>query len=279
MDAINQRRREKYAQNRDAINQKRRARYAQNRERVNQRRREKYAQSRDKINQKRRANYAQKRPPREPKLYPEHTVKDLKQLAKNAGLRGYSRLKRADLIETLEDNLIISSNILENEPTRELRNPFRIQREASALNRFTDQWKIEGRAGYSPQRFLNAVKRSVVGLLSNNRRIKVKMILMCLMEKENSQTGETVTREAPFHSDKDPDIILRATNLEELYEKWVGKILEEIDNFTESGSGWRFVEIIHLKIHTVIYRPMGGESYIPLPEFLAKKQALINYQK
>ena len=125
----------------------------------------------------------------------KHTVKDLKKLAKNAGLRGYSRLKRADLIETLEDNLIISSNILENEPTRELRNPFRIQRETSALNRFTDQWKIEGRAGYSPQRFLNAVKRSVVGLLSNNRRIKVKMILMCLMEKENSQTGETVTRE------------------------------------------------------------------------------------
>ena len=52
--------------------------------------------------------------------------------------------------------------------------------------------------------------------------------------------------------------------------------LNEIDNFTEDGSGWVFISIVQLKIHTVKDEPMGGSSYIPLSKYLAKKEAIVS---
>ena len=43
------------------------------------------------------------------------------------------------------------------------------------------------------------------------------MILKCVFEKTNPQTGETVTTESAFRSVT--DTILEATNLDELYKK------------------------------------------------------------
>ena len=100
------------------------------------------------------------------------------------------------------------------------------------------------------------------------------MILKCVFEKTNLQTGETVTTESAFRSVT--EIILEATNIDELYKKSTDQILESFDTFQNNGSGWVFKSIVSLEIHTVKYKPMGGSSYIPLPEYLAKKQALIN---
>ena len=47
---------------------------------------------------------------------------------------------------------------------------------------------------------------------------------------------------------------------------------------TEQDSGWRFEEVIRLEIHTVDYKPMKGESYIPLPNFIMRKKAIINME-
>ena len=46
---------------------------------------------------------------------------------------------------------------------------------------------------------------------------------------------------------------------------------------TEQDSGWRF-EVIRLEIHTVDYKPMKGESYIPLPDFIMRKKAITNME-
>ena len=54
------------------------------------------------------------------------------------------------------------------------------------------------------------------------------------------------------------------------------EILVALANYQKKGSGWYFKEIIKLEIHTVDYKPMKGESYIKLPEFIKKKmQSLI----
>ena len=39
----------------------------------------------------------------------ERTVKELRALAKNAGLRGYSRMRKAELVTFLEENYILSN--------------------------------------------------------------------------------------------------------------------------------------------------------------------------
>ena len=50
--------------------------------------------------------------------------------------------------------------------------------------------------------------------------------------------------------------------------------------FQEEGSGcnWYFKEVISLEIHTVDYKLIKGSSYIPPPDFLIRKKALINME-
>ena len=43
-----------------------------------------------------------------------------------------------------------------------------------------------------------------------------------------------------------------------------------------NGSGWTFHSIVALDIHTVGYEPLNGNSWVPLPKFLASKKAIIN---
>ena len=42
------------------------------------------------------------------------------------------------------------------------------------------------------------------------------------------------------------------------------------------GSGWRLHSILRLELRTVRYKPLRGETYIPLPGELAVKKAIIN---
>ena len=152
--------------------------------------------------------------------------------------------------------------------------PSRSERLLRLLISFTNQYAIEGHAGYDPKSFLTTVKQSIISLLSNNRQTKFQMILKCVFEKTNLQTGETVTTESAFRSVT--EIILEATNIDELYKKSTDQILEFFDTFQNSGSGWVFKSIVSLEIHTVKYQPLSGSSYIPLPKYLADKKALIN---
>jgi len=42
------------------------------------------------------------------------------------------------------------------------------------------------------------------------------------------------------------------------------------------GSNWRFKAVEKLDINTVVYKPLRGNSYIPLPTKMAAKNAIIN---
>ncbi len=43
----------------------------------------------------------------------DRTVKELRDLAKNASLRGYSRMRKAELVAFLEENYILSEHPLD----------------------------------------------------------------------------------------------------------------------------------------------------------------------
>ena len=53
-------------------------------------------------------------------------------------------------------------------------------------------------------------------------------------------------------------------------------VLESLAKFQRQGSNWRFRSVLCLNLHTIEYEPLGGSSYIPLPAFLAAKEANIN---
>ena len=58
----------------------------------------------------------------------------------------------------------------------------------------------------------------------------------------------------------------------------VERILEKMVTFQNEGSSWRLRSIIRLELHTVSYKPLRGETWIPLPKELADKKAIINMQ-
>ena len=56
------------------------------------------------------------------------------------------------------------------------------------------------------------------------------------------------------------------------------RILENIAKYMAMESDVRFHSIIKFELHTVRYKPLRGETYIPLPKELADKKAIINIQ-
>ena len=84
----------------------------------------------------------------------------------------------------------------------------------------------------------------------------------------------TVQDKAYFHSDT--YINLESTDVKEILIEVIRSNLENISSFQQNGSGWYFKEIVHLEIHTVDFKPMRGSAYIPLPDWIMKKKAILN---
>ena len=71
---------------------------------------------------------------------------------------------------------------------------------------------------------------------------------------------------------------LEKTDVKVILSQMLKEIMEQLANYQRNGSGWYFKEVISLEIHTVYYTPMKGDSYIPLPDFLMRKKAIINME-
>jgi hypothetical protein len=103
---------------------------------------------------------------------------------------------------------------------------------------------------------------------------KINLVLTCTMERVDMKSAEVITVEFPFVSKT--EVVLASTNVNDLYKGAVDKILESMSTFQMRGSNWRFKAIVKMDINTVIYKPLKGSSYIPLPSVLADKKAIIN---
>ncbi|CAH3142715.1 unnamed protein product [Porites lobata] len=84
----------------------------------------------------------------------------------------------------------------------------------------------------------------------------------------------TVLDRAYFHSDT--YINLKSTDVKELLAKVIRNLFKNISIYQNNGSGWYFKELLNLEIHTFDFNPMRGSSYIPLPEWIMRKKAILN---
>ena len=149
-----------------------------------------------------------------------------------------------------------------------------LKESASALRGFAKQYKIEGQGRLCPERFLTKVKANVTEVFKSNPSTKVKLILNCIMEKQDIQSGNMTYSPAHFHSYI--EVNLEGTDVNDMYNKMSSQIFESIANYNQRGSNWVFKQITSLDIHTIEYIPLRGSSHIELPESLANKKAVIN---
>ena len=98
------------------------------------------------------------------------------------------------------------------------------------------------------------------------------------MFRIDPNTGVKVIERFAFHS-KDLKLVLEGTDVNDLYNEMVEEIEEEIQK-TEmaEGSGWQFMHVEKLVLHTTRWDPINAGSYIDLPEPLKNTKAIINMQ-
>ena len=146
-------------------------------------------------------------------------------------------------------------------------------KEASAFKNYTNQYVMHNTANYDPIEFLAYAKPAILNIFNSNRNIKTILYLYCLMIRD----GE-IPAEFAFHS-KDLKLVLEGTDISELYDEMTDEIEEEIQKVEDTeGSGWTFLKVIKLVLHTTKWEPIYGSSYIPLDPYLANKKAIINMQ-
>ncbi|KAJ8671675.1 hypothetical protein QAD02_002934 [Eretmocerus hayati] len=68
----------------------------------------------------------------------------------------------------------------------------------------------------------------------------------------------------------------KTTNVDEWYDQGIKTILDRIYDFNEMESGWALEEIIDIKSNIVKTNPIRGSSFIPTPDFIRKKSAVVN---
>ena len=152
---------------------------------------------------------------------------------------------------------------------------FKPNKEVSAFRKFTTQYVIKGDPSYDPITFLKDAAPSMINILNSKRNIKAKLYLNCLMKRTDAQ-GLTTIKKFAFHSIRQK-LILESTDVNEIYQEMADEIEEEIQKVQEAeGSGWVFVEIENLTLHTCTYDPLRAGSYINLPKELKGKNAIIN---
>ena len=149
-------------------------------------------------------------------------------------------------------------------------------REASAFKNYTNQYVMNNTiANLGPLEFLEYAKPSILNIFNSNRNIKTILYLHCLMERI-ATTGDKVIKEFAFHS-KDLKLVLEGTDESELYNEMADEIEEEIHKVQNAeGSGWQFLKVKKLVLHTTRWDPVNSGSYIDLPEALKNKHAIIN---
>ena len=152
---------------------------------------------------------------------------------------------------------------------------FTPNKEVSAFRNYTTQYVIKGDPSYDPLTFLKDASPAIINIFNSNRNIKAILYLNCEMKRTDSQ-GFTAIKRFAFHS-KGQKLILESTDIYEIYQEMIDEIEEEIQKVENAeGSGWVFVEIENLTLHTSIWDPLKASSYIKLPKELKNKKAIIN---
>ena len=152
-----------------------------------------------------------------------------------------------------------------------------IEKEKSALDGFANKYIVQGKPGILPFEYFKSKSSYLKDFLRNNRNIKVRFILVCLMEKKISDDKGLTTifqDKAYFHSHNNTN--LESSDVKKILFKVIRTIINEITIYQHNGSGWYFKEVVHLEIHTVDFNPMRGSSYISLPDWIMRKKALLN---
>ena len=127
-----------------------------------------------------------------------------------------------------------------------------IEKEKSSLENFATKYAISGSLdNIEPFEYFKSKSSYLKDFLRNHPNIKVKFILVCLMEKKEWEKDYLMTINDKAYFNSDTYINIESTDVKEILAKVISKILESVSIYQQQGSGWYFKRVIRLEIHTV----------------------------
>src|SRR3989441_10662215 len=127
-----------------------------------------------------------------------------------------------------------------------------------------------------PFAFIPSIKSTIADSLRNTLKIhgQIKWYPSSTMFFVKSM-DEGVAK-FPGHFAATPKILLQEFEIDDQIEESVQAMLERAGEFMDNGSDYVVDNLEKLEIYTCTYNPVGGSSYIALPQFLADKKCIIN---
>ena len=143
-----------------------------------------------------------------------------------------------------------------------------------ALDGYLKTYRINGQTGYDPKTFTYKIIPNVEALIRKKKLIKAKFILTFQYKKENPATGQIDETHGCHHSNV--IIITGSSDIYNLILTEINYLLEQVEQYQNQGSSWQFDQIEYFDINIDPFEPLSEGSYIPLPQKIASKQAVIN---
>ena len=148
------------------------------------------------------------------------------------------------------------------------------------FNEWLRVWKMRAPEGNKDiLKFFQKKKNNFIGVTREEvqylKSIKVQYGL--LVRFSVNRNGEEEYMQHYFNRMK--PIVFNEHNIDttnHIFEQFVDEVKGDIENWSERGSGWVVDEILEAFINVARYQPLRGGTYMPLPEKLKNKKAIIN---
>ena len=122
--------------------------------------------------------------------------------------------------------------------------------------------------------FFARIFPALVALLTGElsfHQYKVSLVMKVEMTKGDGKRKV----QQPYFASK-PYTILSQHDIENAIDKGHQAIDAQMDEWTKEGSGWVVTRVLCLYVNISKYTPLKGSSYMELPKYLKKKEAIIN---
>ncbi|XP_073979977.1 uncharacterized protein [Rhodnius prolixus] len=121
--------------------------------------------------------------------------------------------------------------------------------------------------------FLHSIKNRLYELiklqLEKKHALKINIVVECLFE---NVAGEQSDRAFKTRN----KAVYTTTDLDEFLEQEFKKLVNEMEESQLKKSGWQLVGVDGARLRINMYKPLGGSTYIKLPDAIAAKKACIN---
>ena len=114
-----------------------------------------------------------------------------------------------------------------------------IKHEKSALENFAEKYVIDGKRKIMPFKYFAEKATQIKEFLRNHRNVKVRMILVCIMEKQEFIDGgrKSITTGSKTYFNTETYINLKSTDVKVILSQMIKEILEKISIYQRNGSG------------------------------------------